>query len=153
MIERLDPAHTGVRVGRVVGLATAGLAVAGLLGPGSSLYGWGEPLLAVVGIDTEGLTTLGTIVSAVLAAIARYTICYTLGSLLGVVYDWFDDPSVTPLAVVVAVVGVTDALSAYLDTRSLLIAAGYLLAWLGYVPLFVRWLPDDTSETGPVRLG
>lgn len=153
MPERTDPARTGVQAGRVVGVCTAGLAVASLVRPEASLYRGTRALLALVGIDSAGLAWAVVAGNALLAVVARYTLCYVVGSLVGVVYDRLGH-SAAVLVGSVVVVGLVDATLATLDTRSPLIGAGYLLAWLVYLPVF-RWVAPETwtDRDGPVRLG
>lgn len=151
MVERADPAKTGVRAGRVVGVLTAGLAVAGAVSVRETYAAQFAVLLDAVGADGVPVAWLfwGNLA---LAVVARYAICYVAGSLVGVVYDWLDRPSLAVLAVLVGVVGAVDGALAALDTRSAAIGAGYLLAWFCYVPVFA-WLFEDGEEpSGPQRL-
>jgi XapX domain-containing protein len=153
MVERVDPARTGVRAGRLVGLLTAALAVVGLLGARSSFDEGMTLLLALVGVEWLPVEAVfwG---AALLAATTRYAVGYVVGSLVGVVYDWLDRPSVPVLTALVLVVGVVDGTLSGLDARSVVLGAGHLLAWLCYVPAFV-WLFNEDAETrsGPHRLG
>lgn len=154
MVERVDAGRTGVRAGRLVGVLTAALAVATLYTTRGSFYqGFGQ-VFAVAGVESS-LSVRALFWSNVAgAALARYSICYVVGSLIGVLYEWLDRPPATVLVAVVFVVGAGDALLAYLDTLDELVALAYLLAWLCYVPAFV-YLFDDGAETstGPRRLG
>ncbi len=150
-----DPARTGVKAGRVVGLLTAVVAVMTLLRGRSSFWEATAMLLDLVGIDA-GLPVAALLVAnAAVTAVARYTVCYVVGSLVGVVYDWLDRPSLPALTAVVLIVGVVDGFLASIDTGSVAVALAYVLAWLSYVPVFV-WLFDADaadSSSGPVRLG
>lgn len=154
MVERADPARTGVRAGQVVGLLTAILAAASLLRPEASLYRTTRTVLAVLGVDSAGLVTAVVVGNVLTAVVARYTVCYAVGSLIGVVYDWLDEYSTLALVGLAVTVGLVDATLAVLDTRSVVLAVGYLLVWLAYIPVF-GWLAPDTWDTddGPTRLG
>jgi hypothetical protein len=152
MVERNDPAKAGVKAGRVVGTVTAVLAVAALLGVQHTYYEQITVLLGVVGADAVPVAAVfwGNVA---LAALARYTIGYVVGSLLGVVYDWLDRPSLVALGVLVGVVGAVDGTVAAIDTRSAMYGAAYLLAWLCYVPVFAYVFDADADErSGPLRL-
>jgi hypothetical protein len=155
MPDRVDPGRTGVVVGRVVGVLTALVAVASLLDGRETFYELAPVLLAAVGVESGvGVTALfwGNVL---VTATARYALCYVTGSLVGVVYDWLDRPGVPMLVAIVLAVGGVDGALATLDTGSALIGAGYVLAWLSYVPVFV-WLFDPEAEhvrTAPTRLG
>jgi hypothetical protein len=154
MVERVDPARAGVRAGRLVGLLTAALAVVGLLTARSSFETAVTLGLALLGVDgslpVEGLFW-GVVL---LAASTRYALGYVVGSLIGVVYDWLDRPSMAVLTGIALLVGVVDGVLAGLDARSVWLGVGHLLAWLCYVPAF-RWLFDADAETraAPRRLG
>ena len=75
------------------------------------------------------------------------------GRLVGVVYDWLETPGVGVLLALVAVVGCVDGTLAALDL-GVPFGVAHLLAWLAYVPVYVRLAPDDpTDRDGPVRLG
>ncbi|MDH5018714.1 hypothetical protein [Halobacterium rubrum] len=148
MVERVDPARTGVRAGRVVGVLTAALAVASLAAARETYYEALAPLVAAllesagVGVGAgAGLAVLFWS-NVALAAAARYAVCYVAGSLVGVAYDWLDRPSLWALAGLVAAVGAVDGALAVLDTRRVVVGAGYVAAWLCYVPAFA-WLSDD----------
>lgn len=112
-------------------------------------------LLGVVGLES-GLSVSALFWgNALLAASARYALGYVVGSLIGVVYDWFNRPSVAVLSGIVLVVGLGDGLLATIDTQSLIMGSAYTLAWLCYVPLFV-WLFDDddgATQVSTRRLG
>jgi hypothetical protein len=155
MTEGVDPARTGVTAGRVVGLLTAAITVVALWHGRSSFAEATTVLLGLVGIDS-GLPVAALFWSnAAVTVVARYTACYVVGSLVGVVYDYLDRPSLPVLVGVVLVVGVVDGLLAGIDTGSAVVTLAYVLAWLGYVPAFV-WLFDaDAADTspGPVRFG
>lgn len=154
MVERVDAGRTGVRAGRLVGVLTAALAVATLYTTRGSFYEGFGTILAAAGVESS-LSVRALFWSNVVgAALARYSLCYVVGSLIGVLYEWLDRPPATVLVAVTLVVGAGDALLAYLDTFSEPVALAYLLAWLCYVPAF-RYLFDDEAETrtGPRRLG
>ncbi|MFB6120521.1 MAG: hypothetical protein ABEJ68_05325 [Halobacteriaceae archaeon] len=140
MVERVDPAKTGVKAGRVVGLLTGALAALSVLHTRQSVYAGVEPMLAALGVGGIPVAALfwGNVA---LAATARYATGYVVGSLVGVLYDWLDRPSPAILAVVVLFVGCADGVLMALETRSVLFGAGFVLAWLLYVPVFV-WLFD-----------
>lgn len=149
-MERADPARTGVRVGRLVGVAT-GLATVLLaaFGGGSPYHG-GELLVQVTGLDARVATAV-VVGDAIVAAVVRYAVCYGVGSLLGAYYGWVDNRAPVALALAATAVGVGDALLSI--TRPAL-AAAYLAAWLGFVPVFLRWAPaEPTTGDDPVRLG
>lgn len=163
MVERVDPARTGVRAGRVVGVLTAALAVASLAGVRETYYAALAPLVAALleGAGVGGVgpgTPLAVLFwsNVVLAAAARYALCYVVGSLVGVVYDWLDRPSLWVLAGLVAPVALVDGALAVLDTRSVAFGTGYVAAWLCYVPAF-GWLfegadgRDGGAGRGPGR--
>jgi hypothetical protein len=155
MVTRVDPARTGVRAGRVVGLLTAGLAVATLVADRGAFREATTLLLDLVGVDPGLSVTALFWGNVALAAAARYSACYVVGSLLGVVYDWIDRPSTTALAGLVLAVGLADGALAALDARSALVGAAYLLAWLCYVPVFAYLFDEDAGDarSGPRRLG
>jgi len=154
MVERSDPGRAGVKAGRVVGLLTAALSVGSLLHVQDTFYRSIAPLLRSFGVDPDTWVAVAFWGNALFAASARYVIGYVVGSLIGVLYDWLDRPSLPVLVGVVFVVGVVDGVLAFLDTLSAPIAGAYVLAWLCYVPAFVR-LYDDEGErrSGPRRLG
>jgi len=155
MVTRVDPARTGVTAGRVVGVLTAGLAVATLLDARGTFREATTLLLGAVGIEPGLSVTALFWGNVALAVVARYAFCYVVGSLIGVVYDWLDDPSLAALVGLALVVGVVDGVFAALDARSALVGGAYLLAWLCYVPVFV-WLFDPDAgdaRSGPRRLG
>lgn len=153
MVERVDPARTGVKAGRVVGLLTGCLAGFSVLRASDSIYASMAPLLGAIGMHTEWSAQILLWGNILFAFITRYTACYIVGSLIGVVYAWFEHQSTPALFGLVVLVGVGDGVFALLDVQMLLISALYLLCWLVYVPVFV-WLHDEESaKTGPVRLG
>ncbi|MFB6194125.1 MAG: hypothetical protein ABEI75_03575 [Halobaculum sp.] len=153
MLDRTDPARTGVKAGRVVGSVTAAVAIAALVRPEASFYRGTTTALRLVGVESADLVTVVVAGNAVIAGVARYTVGYVVGSLVGVVYDWLDHSTVA-LVGTVAVVGLADAVLAVLDTRSPLVGAGYFFAWLAYVPVFYWFAPDSwTDDDGPLRLG
>jgi len=135
--DRVDPARTGVKAGRVVGLLTAGLAVVSLLSVRETYYANVSVLLDAIGVGVPVAWLFWT--NAAGAAAARYGIGYVAGSLVGVGYDWLGRPTPWAVVPVVGVIGVVDGALAFLDTGSVPIAAGYLLAWLAYAPVFA-WL-------------
>jgi len=149
MVERVDPARTGVRAGRVVGVLTAVLAVASLAGSRETYYDALAPAAAAL-LEAAGVGGVGTSAplaaffwgNVALAAAARYAVCYVAGSLVGVAYDWLDRPSVWVLAGLVAPVALADGVLAVFDTRSVAVGVGYVAAWLCYVPVFA-WLSED----------
>jgi len=154
MVERADAGRAGVRAGRIVGVLTAALAVATLYATRGSFYeGFGQ-VFAALGVESSLSVRALFWSNAGAAAIARYSLCYVVGSLIGVLYEWLDRPPATVLAAVAVVVGAGDALLAYLDTFDEFVAVAYLLAWLCYVPAFL-YLFDDEGETRiePRRLG
>jgi len=154
MVERVDAGRTGVRAGRLVGLLTAALAVVTLYTTRGSFYEGFGTVLAAAGVESSLSVRALFWGNVVGAAIARYSACYVVGSLIGVLYEWLDRPPATVLVAVALVVGAGDALLAYLDTFDEVVAVAYLLAWLCYVPAFL-YLFDDEAETstGPRRLG
>jgi hypothetical protein len=155
VVERADPGRTGVRAGRVVGVLTALLAVSSLVQARGSYQQAVETITGLFGVDLGLPVTVLFWANVVLAAVARYTLCYAVGSLVGVVYDWLDDDSLVPVAAMIAVIGVVDGALAGLDTLSPLYATAYFLAWLPYLPVFA-WLRDPDAgddRSGPRRLG
>jgi hypothetical protein len=154
MVDRVDPARTGVRAGRVVGLLTAGLAVLSLVQARGSVYEATATIAGLLGVDSGLPVSILFWGNVVVAASTRYAVGYVVGSLVGVVYDWLDDPGVPGLVMIVLVVGAVDGVYATLDTQSLAIGGAYMVAWLCYVPVFV-WLFDEDGDdrTGPRRLG
>jgi hypothetical protein len=155
MVTGTDPARTGVKAGRVVGLLTAALAVATLLDARGSFQEATTLLLEFVGVEPGLSVTALFWGNVLLAGVARYSLCYVVGSLLGVVYDWMDEESPVILVCLAFVVGAVDGLFAAVDTRSAVVGVAYLLVWFAYVPVFV-WLHDpgagDDLST-PRRLG
>jgi hypothetical protein len=152
MVERVDPARTGVLAGRIVGVLTAVLAVASLLSVRETYYAQAAVLLEVAGAG--GVPVAGLFWgNAALSAAARYGVCYVVGSLVGVAYDWLDRPSLWALAAMVGVVGAVDGALAALDTRSAAIGAAYIAAWLCYVPAFARLFDGDEDDDGAGRSG
>ena len=154
MVERSDPGRAGVKAGRIVGLLTALLAVASLLRVQDSFYEGMALILGAFGVDSGAWLAVVFWGNVLFAASARYVVGYVVGSLVGVLYDWLECPSLSVLVVIVFVVGVVDGVLAFLDTLSVPIAGAYVLAWLCYVPAFL-WLFDDEGEPepGPRRLG
>ncbi|MEF8813786.1 MAG: hypothetical protein V5A55_08210 [Halovenus sp.] len=152
MSEPNDPGRAGVKAGRVVGILTATLAVL------TVWQGWSafsEGLTVVFGLEPALPTTALFWGNAALVAVARYTFCYVVGSLVGMLYGWLDQPPLPVLIGVVLVVGAADGILAGIDTQSVLVGLAYVVAWLWYVPVFV-WLFDPgagDSRSGPRRLG
>ncbi|SDJ84142.1 hypothetical protein SAMN05216226_11049 [Halovenus aranensis] len=142
MVEQHDPAHAGVKAGRVVGLLTALLVVISLFRVQESFVGRLVSLIELTGIDPGPSVTVYFYLYVGGAALGRYALCYIVGSLIGVVYDWLDDPPVAVLAGIALLAGLIDGAAAAGDTRSILIGLGYVLAWLCYVPVFF-WLFED----------
>ncbi|MDF9748236.1 hypothetical protein [Natrinema salsiterrestre] len=155
MVERTDPARTGVKAGRVVGLLTAVFAVISLIRVQGSYYENVATVFTLLGIESQFSVTVLFWGNVLLTASARYVIGYVVGSLIGVLYDWLDRPSLLILIGIVFVVGAVDGLLAAIDTRSIGIGCAYAIAWLCYVPVFAWLFEDDagTVEKGPLRLG
>ncbi|MEZ3145714.1 hypothetical protein [Halobaculum sp. MBLA0143] len=149
-MERADPAQTGVRVGRSVGVATGVATVSvAAFGAGSPYHG-GELLVQVTGIDARVATAI-VVGDAVVAAVVRYTVCYAVGSLLGAYYGWVSNRAPLALGLAATAVGAVDALLSI--TRPTL-AVVFFAAWLGFVPVFLRRAPaEPTTGDDPVRLG
>ena len=152
MHERHDPAHAGVVAGRVVGLATAALAVGRLLVAQEATIEQFDAIVRALGIDADGLGTAYFYVSLAGVAVTRYALAYVVGSLLGVAYDWLDASTVALIGLILAV-GVLDGAIAALDARSVWIGAAYLLAWLSYLPVFARVHDEAPDRERPRRLG
>lgn len=148
MVERVDPARTGVHAGRVVGVLTAALAAVSLLSVQDTYYRTFTPLMRVVGLDAW-IPVWTVFWGLIIAVVARYSATYIVGSLVGVVYDWMNRPPLVVLVAIVAVVGFVDAFVALLDSRSTVIGAGYVVAWLVYVPVFVRLFDEDAGDDSP----
>jgi hypothetical protein len=154
VVDRVDPARTGVKAGRVVGVLTAVLAVVSLAQARGSFDRSVSLLLDLAGIDV-GLPVAALFWgNVVLAAVARYALCYAVGSLVGVAYEWLDRPSLPVLAGMTLIVGAVDGLFAAIDTRSVAFGVAYLLAWFCYVPVFARLFDPDAGDdrSGPRRL-
>ncbi len=152
MVERNDPGRAGVIAGRFVGAATAVLAVATFLWQQESFYAVAEVLVAPFDLPVSPAWLFWG--NLVVAATTRYVGCYLVGSLIGVAYDWLGRPGWPTLLGLAAVVGVGDALLAVGSSPNPLLAIGYAVAWLGYVPVFV-WLYDPAAgdaRDGPKRL-
>mgnify|MGYP000563184205 CR=1 FL=1 len=153
MVDRTDPGRTGVKAGRLVGIATGGLAVLSLFRVEDTVYA----LFGVL-LDAVGLAALPVAVvfwaNAALAAAGRYSFTVVVASLVGVGYDSLGRPHVAVLLPLVLAVGLADAAFAWLDTRSLAIAGLYVLAWLSYVPAFALFHEEGSGRhDGPLRLG
>ncbi|WP_267164026.1 hypothetical protein [Halovenus salina] len=142
MVEQHDPAHAGVKAGRVVGLLTAILVVVSLFRVQEPFVGRLVSLVELLGVDPGPSVTIYFYLYVGGAAVGRYALCYVVGSLIGVVYDWLDEPSVAVLVGIALLAGLVDGVVAAGDTRSLLIGLGYVFAWLCYVPAFL-WLFED----------
>ena len=154
MVDRVDPARTGVKAGRVVGLLTAGLAILSLVQARGSFHEATAAIAGLVGVGSGLPVSALFWGNVVVAASTRYAVGYVVGSLVGVVYDWLDDPGVPGLVTIVLVVGAVDGALAAIDTRSLAIGGAYVVAWLCYVPAFVWLFEDDgNARSGPRRLG
>lgn len=151
MVEQHDPAHAGVKAGRVVGLLTALLVVISLFRVQESFVGRLVSLIELTGIDPGPSVTVYFYLYVGGAVLGRYALCYIVGSLIGVVYDWLDRPSVVVLAAIVLAVGLVDGVIAAIDTHSSLTGIAYVLAWLCYVPAFVWLFDDEKPDRGPVR--
>lgn len=152
MAERADPARAGLRAGRLVGVLTAVLVVASLLHTQEQFVGRLEAVVRFTGFDPGGSVSVYFYLYVVGAALGRYALGYLVGALIGVVYDWLDRPAVAVLAGLTLLVGVADGVIAAVDTRNTLIGVAYALAWLPYIPLFLRYVDDEASYTdGPVR--
>jgi hypothetical protein len=151
MVEQHDPAHAGVKAGRVVGVLTAILVVVSLFSVQETFVGRLESVIQLSGIDPGPSITVYFYLYAGSAALGRYVLGYIVGSLIGVVYDWLEDPSVVVLVVISLLIGLVDGAVAAFDTRSTLIGLAYVLAWLCYVPAFV-WLFEDGESQGRQRL-
>ncbi|WP_181686663.1 hypothetical protein [Halorhabdus salina] len=152
MVERTDPGSVGVVAGRVVGALTVVLTVAVMLTHEEGFYRAVRLLLAGLESDFEVPVWVLFWGNVALVAIGRYAFCYVLGSLLGVAYDWLDRPAISTLVVVVALIGIVDGIYGGFGAKSVLVGAGYLLAWLAYVPVFAWLLEEAPDEEGPVRL-
>lgn len=151
MVEQHDPAHAGVKAGRVVGVLTAMLVVVSLFSVQHSFVGRLESVVELTGIDPGPSISVYFYLYVGSAALGRYALGYIAGSLIGVVYDWLDTSSVTVLVVIALLFGLVDGAVATFDTRSALTGLGYVLAWLCYVPVFV-WLFEDGESQGRQRL-
>jgi len=152
MVERADPARAGFRAGRVVGVLTAVLVVASLLRVREPFVGRLESVARFTGFGLDGPISVYFYLYVAGAALGRYALGYVVGALIGVVYDWLDRPSVVVLAGLTLLVGVTDGVVAAVDTRNTLVGVAYVLVWLPYIPLFLRYVDDEASYTdGPVR--
>lgn len=150
MVQRVDPARTGVKAGRVVGLLTAIIVVVSLLSVRESFVGRLASLVRLLGVDPGLSVSVYFWGYTVSAALGRYGLGYVVGSLIGVVYDWLDRPPVWVLVGMVLAIGLVDGVVAAFDTRSTVIGAAYVGAWLCYVPVFV-WLFDDEQAGSTSR--
>lgn len=148
MVERNDPGRAGVIAGRVVGAVTAALAVATLFWYQDSFYAVVDVLLAPFELPVPAPWVFWA--NVVVAATTRYAVCYVVGSLIGVAYDWLDRPGWPTVLGLALLVGLGDGLLAVGSSPGPLLALGYGVAWLGYVPAFV-WLYDP--DAGDARGG
>jgi len=151
MSEPGDPARTGTVAGRVVGVLTAIIVVVSLLNVQNAFVGRIETVVELVGIDPRGSVSAYFWLYVVGAATGRYGLCYVVGSLIGVAYDALNEPPVFVVVLGVLAVGLVDGFVAYVDTRNLVIATAYLLAWLCYVPAFNHYLGVTESQWGETR--
>lgn len=151
MSEPGDPARTGVVAGRVVGVLTAIIVVLSLLSVQNAFVGRIETVVELVGIDPRGSVSAYFWLYVAGAAIGRYGLCYVVGSLIGVAYDALDEPPVFVVVLGVLTIGLVDGSVAYVDTRTLVIAAGYVLSWLCFVPAFYHYLGATESQWGETR--
>jgi len=154
MVNRTDPGSVGVVAGRVVGALTVVLTAVVMLTHGEAFYRSVRLLLAGLESDFDVPVELLFWANVALVAAGRYAFCYVLGSLIGVGYDWLDRPGVAFLAIVVVLIGTVDGIYGGLSAGNALVGAGYLFAWLAYVPVFA-WLlaEDDGRRKEAVRLG
>lgn len=153
MVDRPDPARAGVKAGRVVGLLTGVLVVVTVGLQRDSLYVFASDGLGVLGVESSLAATALVWGNALVSAVGRYGFSYVVGSLVGVVYDWLEDPPVPVLVGIVLGVGIVDGTVSGVDARSVAIGGGYVLAWLCYVPAFLWFEEDSETTTGPRRLG
>jgi len=152
MRERHDPAHAGVAAGRVVGLATAALAVGRLLVAQEATVEQFDAIVRALGIGVDGLGRGYFYLSVAGVGVTRYALAYVVGSLIGVAYGWLG-ASTAALVGLVVVVGLLDGAIAALDARSVWIGAAYLLAWLSYLPVFARLHDEAPDRERPRRIG
>ncbi len=152
MRERHDPAHAGVVAGRVVGLATAALAVGRLLVAQEATVEQVDATVRALGIGVDGLGTAYFHLSVAGVVVTRYALAYVVGSLIGVAYDWLGASTAALVGLVVAV-GLLDGAVAAIDTQSVWIGAAYVLAWLAYLPVFARIHNEAPDRERPRRLG
>jgi len=151
MVERGDPGRAGVKAGRVVGLLTAGLAVASMLLVQDTYYRNVSLVLELVGLGVP----LGAVfwVHAGLVATARYALAYVTGSLVAIAWDAAGRPSLVLVAIAVGGIGAVDGTLAALDTGRPALWLAYVLAWLAFVPAFARLHdPEAPTRDGPLRL-
>ena len=154
MVKRTDPARTGVTVGRVIGLLTATIAVISLLRTQGSYYEHMASIFTQVGVEPWLPIPILFWGNIVLTISARYVLGYVVGSLVGVIYDWLNRPSLLVLTGIVLVVGAIDGFLAAIDTRSIGIGCAYIIAWLCYVPMFVLMFDAEAeNRDSPLRLG
>lgn len=153
MVEHTDPGSVGVVAGRVVGALTVVLTAAVMLTHGEAFYRSVRLLLAGLESDFDVPVEWLFWGNVALVAAGRYAFCYVLGSLIGVGYDWLDRPGIAFLVIGVLLIGAVDGVYGGLGARNALVGAGYLLAWLAYVPVFA-WLLEEgePADSGPVRL-
>jgi hypothetical protein len=155
LVERTTkPGTAGVIAGRVVGALTVLLTVAILLTHQEGFYRAVRAVLAGFESDFDVPVWVLFWADVGFVALSRYVFCYVLGSLLGVGYEWLDRPGVAFLAVVVVLIGIVDGVYGALSAGSHLIGAGFFLAWLVYVPVFVWMLEEDSeAQSGPQWTG
>ncbi len=144
-----EPGSAGVVAGRVVGALTVVLTVAITLTHQETFYRAVRAIVAGFESDIGVPVWVLFWVDVAFVALARYTFCYVLGSLLGVGYETLDRPGVAFLAVAVVLIGVVDGAYAALSAGSLLVGAGFFLAWLLYVPVFVWSFEETEKVAGP----
>lgn len=155
MVDRTDPARTGVKAGRVVGVLTAALAVTSLIRVQGSYYEAVTTVFRLLGIAPRGSVAALFWGTVFLTAATRYVLGYVVGSLVGVLCDWLDRTSPPVLVALVLPVGVVDGGLAAVDTGSIVIGCAYTIAWLCYVPVFLWIFDEDPGDTRaePLRLG
>ena len=150
LIERTTrPGSAGVVAGRVVGALTVVLTVAILLTRQEGFYRAMRALIAGFESDLDLPVWVLFWAEIVFVALGRYAFCYVLGSLLGIGYDAVDRPGWAFLAVAVVLIGFVDGAYAALSAGSLLVGAGFLGAWLVFVPVFVWSFEEGEDESGP----
>ena len=150
LVERTDsPGSAGVIAGRVVGALTVVLTVAVLLTHQETFYRAVRAIIAGFESDFDVPVWVLFWADVAFVALARYTFCYVLGSLLGVGYETLDRPGMAFLAIAVVLIGVVDGFYAALSAGSVLVGAGFFLSWLLYVPVFVWSFEEREEVSGP----